>query len=259
MRVLLLCLLFISYPILANTFFDNKTQGWFWYQDPKIEAPKPKKSPPKIQAPSAAMPALSPTQQMEALNKRVTDTLNMAILNPTEANLREYAKVYYEVIDKGQHFSDAYKIMLMKNPEFDYSLKFPTNHNARAVYDKQESLKTQQAIRQFAQNHGFFFFFSSNCEYCHHFAPTLKRFADKYGIYIMPISMDGGGLPEFPKPARDNGTARALNVTSWPALYAVNTKTKQIVPITNGVVSVSELEERVVNYVQYNQKHGTKY
>lgn len=254
MRFIILLLIFVTYPISANTFFDNKSQGWFWYKDPKAEKNKPKKITPKIPT-----PALTPTQQMEALNKRVTDTLNLAILSPTDQNLREYAKVYYEVINKGQHFSDAYKIMLMKNPEFDYSLKFPTNHNARAIYDRQQEQLNQNAIRFFAKNHGFFFFFSGSCDYCHQFAPTLKRFADKYGIYIMPISMDGGRLPEFPRPAIDNGTARALKVNSWPSLYAVNTRTKQIVPITNGVVSVSELEERVVNYVQFQQKYGAKH
>ncbi len=257
MKIIILLLIFISYPVSANTFFDNRTQGWFWYKDPKIETKKPKKAPQKTEAPAA--PVLTPTQQMEALNKKVTDTLNLAILNPTEQNLREYAKVYYDVIGKGQHFSDAYKVMLMKNPEFDYSLKFPTNHNARSVYDKQQSQLTQSIIHQFSKNHGFFFFFSSNCDYCHQFAPTLKRFADKYGIFIMPISMDGVGISEFPKPAADNSTGRAIKVTSWPALYAVNTKTKQIVPITNGLVSVSELEDRVVNYVQYQQKYGNKH
>lgn len=251
MRMVLLLLIFVAHSALAKTFFDGRTQGWFWYQDPKIEQHKPKKPP-------ASTPVLTPTQQMEALQKRVIDTLNLAILSPTEQNVREYAKVYYEIIGKGQHFSDAYKVMLMKNPEFDYSLKFPTNHNARAVYDKQQFQQSQQVIRYFAKEHGFFFFFASNCDYCHHFAPTLKRFADKYGIYIMPISIDGGGLPDFPKPSRDNGAASALKVTSWPALYAVNGKTKQVVPITNGVVSVSELEERIVNYVQYQQKYGAK-
>lgn len=257
MSAFILLFLFFSQTILANTFFDNRTQGWFWYKDQKVESNKFKKSPQKTQAPAA--PVLTPTQQMEALNKRVTDTLNLAILHPTEQNVREYAKVYYEVIGKGQHFSDAYKVMLMKNPEFDYALKFPTNHNARGIYDKQQSQLTDNTIRQFAKNHGFFFFFSSKCDYCHQFSPSLKRFADKYGIFIMPISMDGVGLPEFPKPAVDNGAARALKVTSWPALYAVNTQTKQVVPITNGVVSVSELEERVLNYVQYQQKYGSKH
>ena len=254
MRIILLLLIFISQSVLANTFFDNRTQGWFWYKDAKVEANKPKKAKQKIAAP--ATPALSPTQQMEAFNKKVTDALNLAILNPTEENLREYVKIYYEVINRGQHFSDAYKMMLMKNPQYDYSLKFPTNHNAQNIYDRQLSYQSKISIDNFSKNHGFFFFFSSNCDYCHQFSPTLKRFSDKYGIYIMPISMDGGGLPEFPKPVADNGTARALKVTVWPALYAVNTKTKQIVPITNGLVSVSELEERVVNYVQYQQKYG---
>ena len=235
---------------VAAAFLERHENGLFWYKPnpaPQIKTEKPSLK--KSQSHSA-------TDEMNTLQKRVTESLNLAILNPTRENLKNYAKNYYEVIERGQRFSDAHKMMLLYHPEYDYSLKFPTNHNARMVEERRVNQAMERAVREFAKNHGFFFFFSSHCEFCHHFAPTVKRFADKFRIAVMAITLDGKALPQFPNAVPDNGTAEKLNVKTLPALFAVNPKTRQIVPLTNGMVSVSDLEETVYRYSEFFKKYG---
>ena len=66
----------------------------------------------------------------------------------------------------------------------------------------------------------------------------------------MPITLDGGVLPEFPHAVPDNGSAKALKVYSLPSLYAVNPGTQQIIPIANGALSLSELEENILKILE---------
>jgi conjugal transfer pilus assembly protein TraF len=36
-------------------------------------------------------------------------------------------------------------------------------------------------------------------------APTLKWLSEQYGIAVFPVSLDGGGLPDFPNPRAITG------------------------------------------------------
>ena len=242
--LLKLCL-FLLLPSLAFTqpFFEAHNDGWFWYQDFPIELSKN----------SAKRPLgdlSNPTEMMYDFRKKVEDSLNLAILSPTPENLRNYAAQYFEVIRKGQRFTDAYKVMALNYPQYDYSLKFPTNHVAQSIHIAEELKIRQNKIHQFSKLHGFFFFLASRCPYCHAFSPIVKQFTEKYNISVVPITLDGGVLPEFPHAVPDNGSAKALKVYSLPSLYAVNPGTQQIIPIANGALSLSELEENILKILE---------
>ncbi len=248
MRRLMLFILWLPCTVFAHSFFEEHGKGWFWYEDPILE---------KKQNEQSLSPKYDPTEEMEQFRKMVDHKLNLAILRPTEENLRNYANTYFEVARRAQHFTDAYKLMLLRNPQYDYSLQHPMNHNARVIYDQLQTQAMEASIKQLATTHGFFFFFSGNCQYCKIFAPTVKRFAERYRISVMAISLDGSTLPEFPNAIRDNGAARTLKVTAWPALFAVNPKTNQVMPLTNGAVSVSDLEETVYKYAEFSKNYGS--
>ncbi len=230
---------FVLFPSLlfAESFFKAHNDGWFWYQDFAFDLKT---------LPNPTNDLSNPTELMRELRQKVEDSLNLAILSPTPENLRNYAAHYFAVIQKGQQFTDAYKVMSLNYPQYDYSLKFPTNHLAQPIHIAEELKIRTQKIHQFSKSHGFFFFLASRCPYCHAFSPIVKQFTEKYNISVVPITLDGGVLPEFPNAVPDNGSATALKVYSLPALYAVNPETQQIIPIANGALSLSELEENIL-------------
>jgi len=241
-----LCLFVLLPPLVfAESFFETHSDGWFWYQDSPFDTKTPsnptKKSPDDMS---------NPTQAMYEFRQKVEDSLNLAILSPTSENLRNYAAQYFEVIRRGQRFTDAYKVMALNHPQYDYSLKFPTNHLVQHLHIAEQLKITENKIHQFSKSHGFFFFLASRCPYCHAFSPVVKQFTEKYNISVVPITLDGGVLPEFPNAIPDNGSAKALNVYSLPSLYAVNPHTKQIIPIANGALSLSELEENILKILE---------
>ena len=77
------------------------------------------------------------------------------------------------------------------------------------------------------------------------FQLALEAFQARHGIQIVPISVDGGGLPTFTQYRRDNGISRTLQVTQVPAVFLAEPFTGKITPIGFGVLSESQLIERI--------------
>ena len=151
------------------------------------------------------------------------------------------------MIDKASVFADVAQRVIWANPEFDYTVTGrPVNAKALEVFDRAQINAREGTAMALAKDHALFFFFRSDCPYCHQFGPYLKEFEAKFGLAVVPISVDGGPLlPAYPNPKIDNGIARALDVREVPALFLVEPRGGKIVPIGYGVLSESELLERL--------------
>ena len=230
----------------ASRYWADRERGWFWYQLPlERKQPKPPSPPTVASHTEAARPA--EMIEFEALQKRVEELRNIAIIRPTERNIRNYLAVQAEVIDKASLFADVAQRVIWANPEFDYTVTGrPVNAKALEVYDRAAIDAREGTAIALAKDHALFFFFRSDCPYCHQFGPYLREFEAKFGLTVVPISVDGGPLlPAFPNPKIDNGIARTLDVREVPALFLVEPASGRIVPIGYGVLSESELLERL--------------
>jgi conjugal transfer pilus assembly protein TraF len=229
----------------ASEYWADRERGWFWYQ-----LPPPKRQENSQATPRSAAPAHVPAAaliEFDALQKRVEELRNIAIIRPTERNIRNYLAVQAEVIDKASVFADVAQRVMWANPEFDYTVTGrPVNAKALEVFDRDQINARQGTAIALAKDHALFFFFRSDCPYCHQFGPYLKEFEAKFGLAVVPISVDGGPLlPAYPNPKIDNGIARSLDVREVPALFLVEPRSGKIVPIGYGVLSESELLERL--------------
>jgi conjugal transfer pilus assembly protein TraF len=232
-----------------DSYWRDRERGWFWYDDPlpeRNEGPKPKsKAVPTISTPTAPRKA-SELVEFEALQKRVEDLRNIAIINPSEQNIRNYLDIQNFVIEKASTFADVAQRVIWATPELDPTVTGrPVNAKALEVFDREQAGARTNTVAQLSQTHALFFFFRSDCPYCHQFAPLLRDFEAKFGLKIVPISVDGGGLPEFRNPRVDNGIARTLDVRQVPALFLAEPGDGKITPIGYGVLSESELLERI--------------
>jgi conjugal transfer pilus assembly protein TraF len=232
-----------------DSYWRDRERGWFWYDDPlpeRNEGPKPKpKAVPTISAPATSKKP-SELVEFEALQKRVEDLRNIAIINPSEQNIRNYLNIQNFVIEKASTFADVAQRVIWATPELDPTVTGrPVNAKALEVFDREQAGARTNTVAQLSQTHALFFFFRSDCPYCHQFAPLLRDFEAKFGLKIVPISVDGGGLPEFRSPRVDNGIARTLDVRQVPALFLAEPRGGKITPIGYGVLSESELLERI--------------
>jgi conjugal transfer pilus assembly protein TraF len=166
-------------------------------------------------------------------------------MDPSFANVKAYMEIQKLLLERSSRFAQRWLEVVYQTPQLDYTLKHPVSQVGRHVYADTQHKQMQRRIRQLAQTHGLFFFFSSGCEYCKTFAPIVKRFAETYGWQVLAISMDGSRLPEFPQAQNDNGTARVLGVKALPTLLAVDPKSGQVVPLSHGLSTQDQIEDRI--------------
>lgn len=224
-------------PDAAMTYWRQHREGWFWYRDPLPAKPRPPSTTPKKPKDLA---------DFEALQQRLEELKRVAVMNPTDTNLLAYMRFQRMVMDKSQVFADRWQRLVWSAPDLDYGLSGrPTNAMAINVFDDQQRDRDAQTVRTLAASHGLIFVFRSDCPFCHRFAPILKRFEQDYGMTVLAISLDGGTLPDYPDARPDNGMAARLNATAVPALYLTAPARREIRPVGFGLMSMSDLLERV--------------
>lgn len=237
MKMLCLVLMGVHGVASAGSYYADHAVGWHWYDDPKEQKPIKKPEPPMV--------SKDPNVVVANARQKITTAHNQVIAEPTMENMERYIRLQEELGDRAEKVADLWEQVLLKNPALNYSLTHPTNNVALQVYHEEESKKKEEAMRTFAKQTGLFFFYRSTCGYCQRFAPILKHFAERNGMTIIPITLDGVSLPEFPESKPDAGQAAQFHVTTTPSLFAVNPYTQKAYPVAQGLTSETELRDNI--------------
>lgn len=212
---------------------------------------------PEAEARRHITPEAQALEELDRLRKSLEAKRALALMQPTPEHLRNYIAAQEAMMDRASVFSDVWRRVIWTNPELNYQLRNPVNNAAVQLRDAERSQRERHTLKDLAEEWGLFFVFRSDCPYCHRLSPTLKLLADTYGITVFPVSLDGGALPEFPSPQRDNGLARMLDVKQVPFVALGNVKDRRVVPLGSGVLSLQEMVERI--YVLTQTQPGELY
>lgn len=220
-------------------------RGWFWYDDPP-SAPRKKEAAP---VPVAIAPAQSAkpdfVRQFEAFQERVKESRMRFFIDPSPENARAMAEIQTAMVTRASDATDVWQRVIWANPQFDFTQDRPVNQVALAAREQARRESRIELFERLANTQVLYFIFRADCPYCNAFAPILAAFSRATGIRVFPVSLDGTALDEFPRPARDNGIAKTLNVTTVPALFLADPAKARIAPIGYGVMSETELAERI--------------
>ena len=235
-----------------SAFICGDNSKFNWYCDDSNQ-PQPKKAVTQKDQEQAAV------NKLDELKKELKAKRDIAMLEPTPENVKAYIEAQEFVMNMASTFSDTWRRVIWQNPDVNYELKRPANNAAIKTYNDLRKTNQIQTVTDFnKEGWGLFFFFRSDCPYCHRMAPMLKMFSDTYGITILPISEDGGGLPEYPHPQVDRaGVARQLGLDVVPALILGNIKDHRMIPIASGMISAEDILQRI--YVLTQTKPGESY
>ena len=227
----------------THTYWSETWRGWHFYEDPEVESNSVTAEQPVSRPQTDMAPELS---QFAQLQKRLESYRQIAIIRPTEYNVRRYMNLESQVVSQASKFADVAQRIAWSTPALDPTLQGrPVNAKALEVFDRQQSAQRVETLATLGKDHVLLFFFRSDCPYCHAFAPTLVALQSRYGLRVEAISIDGPGLPDFPTPRRDNGIAKTLNVAQVPAVFLANPFSGQISPVGFGILSESQLLERI--------------
>ncbi|UVS88133.1 conjugal transfer protein TraF (plasmid) [Burkholderia glumae] len=214
--------------------------NWYCDDDDKPAAPA---------VASAAAPAdpddFSRFRTADEMRAALKHRLDIATMDPTEANVKSYKRLELYVMAKSATYADVSRRVVWQNPDLDYSLKRPTNNVAVHTYDQARDNDQDAQLRALAEKHGLIFFFRHDCPYCHALAPTIRLLADRYGIDVLPVSLDGQGIPDFPNPTADHGQAAIWGVQQVPALFIASKETGDHAMIGSGVLSLQDIVDRI--------------
>lgn len=217
---------------------------------PKAKAPEPQDDKPK----RIEIPDLKTTEQMKVELKRRED---VAVMTPTAENIKDYLELWQVVQNKASSFADSWQRVVWTNPKFDYSLQHPTNNSALRVAQQEREQTRSQALLDIAKHHGLIFFFRSDCSYCHKMSSVLKMLTAQYGMEVLAVSIDGAGLPAYPNFVDGRAVAAQWGVETVPALFIGSKDTKEHAPIGFGLMSLTEVAERI--FVLTNTKVGENF
>lgn len=237
-------------------------RGFHWYPPEKKAAKPVKKKPAEQQAASAPKPKrLEEITDAKDLREEVDRRKRVAIMNPSPQNMYAYLEGNKFIQDKAAMFTDVWRRTVWQNSDLDYNVRNPTANFAQ-VEIKQERTRTNNSqVKDLSKNNGLIFFFRGDCQYCKIQAPILQMITRQYGFKVLAVSLDGGGLGEYPGAKVDNGISKVVSngegVLNVPALYMVSDDTKRVVPIGAGVLAMDEIVERI--RVLVNTTPGTEF
>jgi conjugal transfer pilus assembly protein TraF len=250
--IVLLIALLLSSAAFADpsktgaAYWRDNWRGWHFYEEPEDEPEsRPPVRPPATRpnTPPAPPPEIAAFEQLQ---KSLEDQRKIAIMRPTEANVRRYMEIEAQVVAQASTFADIAQRVVWANPALDPSLVGrPVNAQALEVFEAQQAAERTRAVSALTRDHVLIFFFRGDCPYCHAFAPTLDAFRTRHGLKVLAVSLDGGALPGFADARRDNGIATTLKVMQVPALYLARPAAGVVTPIGQGVLSSAQLLERL--------------
>ncbi len=245
----LLILLGIAVALPNNIFASERTSsycqeyglGWHFYCQEKKDQEKGTDG--QNQSPNQE----DYKEKLAQIKQTLEDKKAKAVIYPTPENLKDYMNYQKTVMDRSSNFADVWRRTLWQTPELDYTQFRPTAKMAKEAWVDKRNEDVSETIRKINDRYGLFFIFQGSCPYCHKYAPILKSFQEKYGITIMPVSMDGGGLPGWDKFLINKGQVEKMGLTTpaVPATVLFDKETRKFIPVGFGVLSHSELEERI--------------
>jgi conjugal transfer pilus assembly protein TraF len=155
-----------------ESVWANPDRDYKWYPPEPVATPKQDPAKPSVTKPkdepkrplvALPMSAFKSTKEVQA---HLNELKDVAVMQPTEKNVKEYYTFQLAVLNQGSTFADVARRVIWTNPEIDYSQKRPYNNAAAMTYASNQLNKERGSAADLAQTHGLFFFFRSDCAKC---------------------------------------------------------------------------------------------
>ena len=217
---------------------ERKLGTWFYCERPK----------PATRAPTdLAAPSVTYRQRLDQIGARLEELKAKAVLEPTSENIIAYVRYQREQLDRASMFADVWERAIWQHPDLDYTLQRPVGTLGKSAWLEQRKSDREATIANLSERYGLFLFYSASCGACEIFSPIVRNLADKYHLSVLPVSMDGGPNPAFPRFVVNHGQYEKMGLEGGqvPALVLFDTYLKKPIPIGYGVMAEDEVLQRI--------------
>jgi conjugal transfer pilus assembly protein TraF len=251
-KTLLFAAVALSLPAMAQEepaagqFFSRKSEGWYWYIDPRDEVkPEPLKVQPPKPAAKTSEPAKAAPFSVEWLRTNMPKLLDAAVNDPTKENVEAYLYAQRVTMDKSQRYAEQSQRVVAADPFLDENNRVPIASYTKPFFLRQAQEGKLEALKHVATVGGLWVFFDSKCNFCQPQVNTANELAKKYGLITKFISMDGKGLPNVKQFVRDSGQAKRLNLKITPTTVLVVPPNNFFV-VSQGIMAQDQLSDRIL-------------
>lgn len=230
--------------------YSRKEEGWFWYvEEPEPEPVElvPPPPPPEQAKASPEKPKLKPFSA-QWIAQQLEETRLVAIDNPTKDNMERYLLLQKLAMDKSEQFALAHRQYASLNPGIDETIQNPVGGTSRMSMNREQELGMEEVVKQIGEIAGIWYFYTSECPFCHQQNPTLNILAHQSSFSVLPISLDARSSTDglLPNWRPDRGQAAMLGVQGTPTMYIVNPASNRVVLLASGVRTLPDLQRRIV-------------
>ena len=247
LKLLFIIITYLNAQILYALDDNSYANGWYWGKDASENEAEEKKPTIVIKT---ITPSKSNSEVLNDINKEVEELKATAILNPTVKNVANYIAVQNKIVNMASDFTKAWSATMVKKPELNYISTHPVNNYAQQIITAEKQENIQAALDIFAKEYGLIFFFKGGDKLATFQSSIIKSITAKYNIAIIPVAINNVPNEYFPNLIEDNGRANKLGIKITPAIIAMHSRTGNTTPLAFGVVSESELEERISNFIE---------
>lgn len=244
--IFLFCMLF-------NCSLSYWSQGWQWYDNNQEIEPFLLDDKTINQSQESYIEKLKQFQEIykeahaKSIITRNTDDVAYAMY------LRKVMLQY------SQEYGEAFEEALIKYPSLSSTIVHPKQTYALKIAEKIEKKNIIDAIKIYAKNYGFFYFYEGKNEYSQAMADTLGSFCKENNISLIGISLDGIQSKAISKHIQENGQIEQWGIKSIPALVLYNDKERNIEIFSYEFMAINQIEKRFLKLMlQKNKIRGEK-
>jgi thiol-disulfide isomerase/thioredoxin len=225
----------LAFPAVAADFYTGKEgTGYYQYAKPGLPDNLTEYTvTSEYKRPFVPADEVLYTMPAEEFQKLYTSTLNHAL---TERNLDtygDYARMIHMVNVRSKEFASLQVLYAQLHPPQNSNKLQGGTTRTEINRDKVKTLET------YRDKYSLIYFYSPYCTFCQKFEPTIQNFINKYGWDVERVDI-------FNEP--ELGEAFEIAVTPTVKLVTPN---EDILPISNGLISLADLEDRLYRYVRY--------
>jgi len=225
-----------------GSWYEQKLEGWYYFEDaPKTEHKREKPATPEEAAHLAELEG----HKLKAL-------LALALMAPTEENIRNYITRQQKWIVQSQNFANHWKQLLLQDPLLGDLVGNPTSTYGIQERKRKETIEKQALLSKMANDHFLLFFFQGKDSFSQKAGEMVSLFAEENRWRVKAVSLDGKGLKNHADFEIDQDISKLIGVKVTPSFFVVNPEKKHVHPVGVGLLSLSELEDNI--FFQFTHK-----
>jgi conjugal transfer pilus assembly protein TraF len=223
------------------SFYKEKKQGWYWYQkDP--EKKKPKELAPKRELPNLEDYSYKQLWDMypDDFQELLNTFMKKAVQTPDEKTVMDYLIMQDIARRKSLAFASVMSYVDQKHQELGTQSVYPITAPGQSAVVAIKVREQEETILSARNEFALIMFTSQGCDFCESQKSILEFFINKYGWPVR--SMDIDQYPDM---------AARFDVTMTPTIIMVDKESGKSMPISVGVISMSDLAQKLYRSIRF--------